>query len=120
LRAHSRRPGAARTCDARLGDAGGRHRADPPRIAWRDLMRVVHRLFSGIRALLRKDRDERELDDELRAFVEADIDARLRSGMTCSDATRAARAHIGSLEAVKDHTRDAGWESRLESVWHDL
>ena len=83
-------------------------------------MRIVHRLFSGVRALLRKDRDERELDDELRAFLEADIDARMQSGMTRSDATRAARAQIGSLEAVKDHTRDAGWESRVESVWRDV
>ena len=83
-------------------------------------MRIVYRLFSGLRALLRKDRDELELDDELRAFLEADIDARMQSGMTRNDATRAARAHIGSLEAVKDHTRDAGWESRLENVWRDV
>jgi len=83
-------------------------------------MRLLHRLFSGVRALLRKDRDERELDEELRSFLEADIGARMRAGMGREEATRAARAHIGSLEAVKDHTRDAGWESRVESVWQDL
>jgi putative ABC transport system permease protein len=83
-------------------------------------MRLLHRLVSGITALLRKDGDERDLDEELRAFLDADVDERMRSGMSREDAVRAARAHIGSLEAVKDHTRDAGWESRLESVWRDV
>jgi predicted permease len=83
-------------------------------------MRLLYRLISGVRALLRKDRDELELDEELRAFLEADIEHRLRSGMSGEHAVRAARAHIGSLEAVKERTRDAGWESRLESVWRDV
>ncbi|HZL93136.1 MAG TPA: hypothetical protein VFB99_05805, partial [Vicinamibacterales bacterium] len=36
------------------------------------------------------------------------------------DAIRAARVEIGSLEAVKDHTRDVGWEARLDSLWGDV
>ncbi len=44
-------------------------------------MRLLHRLFSGFAALLRKDRDERDLDEELRAFVEANVDERMRSGV---------------------------------------
>jgi predicted permease len=83
-------------------------------------MRVLHRIVRGCRALFRRDLDEIELDEELRAFLEADIERRVRSGMHPDDARRAARAHIGSLEAVKDYTRDAGWESRLESVWRDV
>ena len=83
-------------------------------------MPLLDRLVSGFTALLRKDGDERDLDEELRAFLDADVDERMRSGMSREDAVRAARAHIGSLEAVKDHTRDAGWESRLESVWRDV
>jgi putative ABC transport system permease protein len=83
-------------------------------------MRLLNRLVSTIAALLRKDRDERDLDEELRTFLEADVDERMRSGMSRDDAVRAARAQMGSLEAVKDHTRDAGWESRLESVWRDV
>jgi putative ABC transport system permease protein len=82
-------------------------------------MSLIQRLLSGSRALLRKDRDEDELDQELRAFVEADVDRHLRSGMSREDALRAARARIGSLEAVKDYTRDVGWESRVESLWQD-
>jgi predicted permease len=83
-------------------------------------MRLLHRLLTGFRALLRKEGDERELDEELRAFLEADVEQRMRSGVSREDAVRAARVQIGSLEAVKDHTRDAGWESRVESVWRDV
>jgi predicted permease len=83
-------------------------------------MRRLHRLLTGLRALLRQERDEQELDEELRAFLEADVEQRMRSGLTREAAVRAGRAHIGSLEAVKDRTRDAGWESRLESVWRDV
>src|SRR5262249_16203841 len=82
--------------------------------------RLLHRVLSGLRALLRKDHEERNLDDEIRQFLEADVSDRMRSGMSREDALRAARAHMGSLEAVKDRTRDAGCESHLESVWHDL
>ncbi|HEY7186030.1 MAG TPA: ABC transporter permease [Vicinamibacterales bacterium] len=83
-------------------------------------MRLLHRLCSGFAALLHKAHAERDLDEELRAFLEADVDARMRAGVSREDALRAARAHIGSLEAVKDRARDAGWESRLESVWRDV
>jgi predicted permease len=83
-------------------------------------MRLLHRLLSGVRALFRKRRDEDELDEELRAFLDADIEARLRAGLSHQAAVRAARVQIGSLEAVKDHTRDVGWESRLESLWQDV
>jgi putative ABC transport system permease protein len=83
-------------------------------------MPLLSRLLTGFRALLRKERDERDLDEELRAFLEADVEQRMQSGMSRRDALRAARAHIGSIEAVKDHTRDAGWESRLDSVGRDV
>ena len=44
----------------------------------------------------------------------------MRGGLTREDATRAARAAMGSLEAVKDHTRDVGWEAGASSVWQDV
>jgi predicted permease len=40
--------------------------------------------------------------------------------MKPEEAVRAARVELGSLEAVKDHTRDVGWEAGLESVWGDV
>ena len=44
----------------------------------------------------------------------------MRAGLSREDATRAARAEMGSIAAVKDHTRDVGWEAGLDSLWRDL
>jgi putative ABC transport system permease protein len=83
-------------------------------------VRLNRRFLSGLRALLRKDRDEDDLDEELRAFLHADVEAGLQAGLSRDEALRAARVRFGSIEAVKDHTRDAGWESRVEILWQDL
>jgi hypothetical protein len=40
--------------------------------------------------------------------------------MTRDDAARTARANMGSVAAIKDHTRDAGWESTIEGFWQDV
>ena len=78
------------------------------------------RLVGGLKALVRRPRVERELDEELRAYLESAIDDKVRGGLAREDATRAARAAMGSLEAIKDHTRDVGWETRLEGVCRDV
>ena len=83
------------------------------------MRRRLSRVIGGLIALVRRERVERELDEELRAYLEASIEEHMRRGIRREDAVRAARAAIGSLEAVKDHTRDAGWETTLESVWRD-
>jgi predicted permease len=82
-------------------------------------MARLRRLVAGLIALFRPHRAECELDEELRAYLEASIDAKARAGMAEDDATRAARAEVGSLAAVKDYTRDVGWETKVESVWRD-
>jgi predicted permease len=83
-------------------------------------MALLRRLIGGLKALFRSDRVEQELDEELRDYLEASIEARTRAGMPREKAIRAARVEIGSIEAAKDHTRDAGWETRVENVWRDL
>ena len=79
-----------------------------------------HRLVAGVLALLRRGRTDRELDEELRAYLDAAIDAKIRSGLSPDAAIRAARLEVGSLDAVKEQTRDAGWESRVENLWQDV
>jgi predicted permease len=83
-------------------------------------MLLLKRLIAGIAPLLRGRRAEQELDDELRAYLDASSAEKIRAGMSPEAARRAARAEMGSLEAIKDHTRDVGWETTLESVWRDL
>jgi predicted permease len=80
---------------------------------------IPRRILAGLFALVRRRRTERELDEEVRGYLDAAIDDRMRRGMTRDEAVRASRLAIGSLEAVKDQTRDAGWESIAEGCWRD-
>ena len=80
----------------------------------------MRRLLAGLRALVGRRRLDRDLDDELRGYVDSLVEQHIRDGMPPEEALRAARTTIGSLEAIKDAVRDVGWESRLESVWQDV
>jgi putative ABC transport system permease protein len=83
-------------------------------------MSLWRHLVAGVRDLVRKDRVESDLDEELRSYLAASIDAKVRDGMPREQATRAARVEMGSLEATKDDVRDAGWERHLETLWQDV
>jgi predicted permease len=83
-------------------------------------MRPLRRVLAGLRALVFRSRAEGELDDELRAFLEASIADKIRDGASPEAAARAARLELGSAAAIKDHVRDAGWETRLELLWRDV
>jgi predicted permease len=80
----------------------------------------LRRTLAGFNAFIRKSRVEQELEDELRACLEISIQEKTRAGMSGEHAARAARVELGSLEAVKDHTRDVGWEAKVESIWRDV
>ena len=80
----------------------------------------MRRLLAGLRALVGRRELDRDLDDELRGYLDSLIEQHLREGMPPEDAVKAARSTIGSLEAIKDAVRDVGWESRLESIWQDV
>jgi len=45
-------------------------------------MSRIQRLIGGFSALLRKDRVEQELDEELRTYLETSIDQKVRAGMS--------------------------------------
>jgi predicted permease len=83
-------------------------------------MASVRRFVGGLKGLFRSTRLERELDEELQSYLESSVDAKVRSGMTPAEARRAARAELGSIGAVKDQTRDVGWETAVEQVWRDV
>lgn len=74
----------------------------------------------GLRALLRKRQIERELDDELNAFVEASIAENERRGMGAEEARRSTLAALGSRNAVKHRVWTSRWESRFEAMFQDL
>jgi predicted permease len=83
-------------------------------------MRLLSNIARGIRSLFYRDRIEREMDDELRGFVEASTADKLRRGMPAEQAARAARVEMGSANAVKHQICSATWESRVEIFWRDV
>ena len=84
------------------------------------MTRLISRVAGGLTALVRKRRVDQDLDEELRGYLEASIEEKMRGGLDRQAAIRAARVEMGSLDAVKDHTRDVGWEAALENIWRDL
>jgi putative ABC transport system permease protein len=78
------------------------------------------RVRNGFRALFHKTRVERDLDAELREFLDTAVEQKMRGAMSREKAIRAARMELGSIEAVKDRVRDVGWESVLDTCRQDL
>lgn len=83
-------------------------------------MPLLRNIASGIRSLFQKKRAERELDEELRGFMEMAAEESVKQGRSQKDALRSVRLERGSLEAAKERVRSAGWESLLEASWQDL
>src|SRR5215469_2429725 len=75
---------------------------------------------SGLRALFSKERAEREMDEELRAYVEMAIEEKVQQGMSRKEAARAVRLERGSIDGAKEIVCAAGWESFVETCWRDL
>jgi len=83
-------------------------------------MGLIGNIRAGMRALLGRARVEREMDEELRGFLDASSEDKRRAGMTPEDAAYAARVEMGSTNAVKHRIRSAGWEMAIENLSQDL
>jgi putative ABC transport system permease protein len=78
------------------------------------------RLKSALRALLRRSRAERELDDELSYHIDQQTEQNIRLGMDPQEARRAALKSFGGVEQAKERSRDARGVRWLEELWQDL
>lgn len=83
-------------------------------------MAFFRNLSGGLRSLFLKKSVEHELDEELRDFVDANAEEKMRTGMTRERAYREARLEMGGVEAVKETVREATWESWIETLWTDV
>ena len=83
-------------------------------------MSLWSNLAGGLRALAAKRESERDMDEELRGYLEAAAEQKMRMGLSAEEALRAARVEMGSLESVKDEIRGAGWETAVEALWRDI
>ena len=83
-------------------------------------MPFLRNIAAGLRSLFRKKRAERELDEELRGFMDMAAEENMKQGRNPKDARRAVRLERGSLESAKESVRSAAWESLLETYWQDV
>jgi predicted permease len=83
-------------------------------------MSLLRNLVDGLRSLFRKEQVERELDEELRAYLEMEAMEKMKQGMSRKDALREVRLERGSVDAAKEVVRSGGWESFVETCWQDL
>ena len=70
--------------------------------------------------LFRRERIERELDAELQAYLELDVEENIRRGMAPREARRMALARLGGVETVKDQCREVQRFRVADDLWRDL
>src|SRR2546429_6972707 len=83
-------------------------------------MAALRSLSDGLRSLFRREQVNRELDEELKGFLEMAAEEKVKQGMNRKDALRAVRLESGNLEVTKETVRSAGWEFVLETCCQDL
>lgn len=83
-------------------------------------MSIHSRLTSVVRNVLLRTRVERDLDDELRAYVEMAADENRSAGMTDAAARRAAIVELGGVEQVRESVRDARSGALIDQVRQDV
>jgi putative ABC transport system permease protein len=83
-------------------------------------MFALRKFWGGLRALLKKERDDGELDEELHDFVEQRAAAKMQTGLSRPQALREARMEMGSMDSVKEKVRAVGWETAFSSFWQDI
>ncbi|MGV3709398.1 MAG: ADOP family duplicated permease [Gemmatimonas sp.] len=83
-------------------------------------MRLWLELKHGLARLLRRTRDERELQDEVQHYLEQSIAERVRNGASEEDARRAVRHANGNALYMREEVRSFGWEQRVETLTSDI
>ncbi len=73
-----------------------------------------------VRALVRRDAMERELDAELRFHIEREAEKYERAGVPRAEALRRARLAFGGVEHVKEESREARGTVLLETLLQDV
>src|SRR5260370_18319174 len=83
-------------------------------------MSLLRNIATGLRSLCRKEQVDRELNEELGAYLEMEAAEKMKQGMSRKDALRAVRLERGGLELAKEIVRSGSWESFAEACWQDM
>jgi putative ABC transport system permease protein len=80
---------------------------------WRQLTR-------GLRGITSSAAADRDVDDEVRHYLEQATAAHIARGLPPHLALRAARLELGSLTNIREEVRGSGWENVVETTLADL
>ncbi|MGB7284257.1 MAG: ABC transporter permease [Candidatus Acidiferrum sp.] len=83
-------------------------------------MSILRSIAGGLRSLLRKEQVNKELNEELKGFLEMAAEEKVQQGMSRKDALREVRLERGNLELAREIVRASGWESCVQTCWQDL
>jgi macrolide transport system ATP-binding/permease protein len=83
-------------------------------------MSLFRNFATGLRSLFRENQVDRELDEELGAYLEMEVAEKIRQGVSRKDALREVRLERGSLEVTRELVRSSGWEFFMETCWRDV
>ena len=83
-------------------------------------MIVFHRVASILTWILRRDRAEHQLDDDVRSFVELSAADKMRDGVPAAEARRLAALEAGGVEQLKEHVRAGRHGARLDDLGRDV
>ena len=83
-------------------------------------MPTLTRIKSLLRNFFAKQNNDRELDDELRSYIDQLAEDKIRAGMKPEDARRAARIELGGVEQVKENVREIRVGAWFDSFLQDL
>ena len=81
---------------------------------------MFRKFSSYVRALLHKDKVERDMDQELRFHLEMEIEANIKRGMSPPEARRDALLKFGGVEKFKEECRDVRGAPLVESLLQDV
>ncbi len=81
---------------------------------------MLNDLRFRLRALLRRNVVESELNQELRFHFEKEVEKHTRAGMTTEEARRRSRLMFGGHEQMKEDCREARGTSLLETLFQDI
>jgi len=83
-------------------------------------MTLLHRVASILRWMVRRDQSERDLNDELQAFVDMAAADNVREGVPPAEASRMAVLHLGGVEQAKERIRTGRHGAWLDALERDI
>ena len=99
---------------------GGDSPHSAQRLTMASMQRWIDVVRSRVRTIVRRDRADAELDRELRAHIEHQVDENIARGMSPAEARRVAVSTFGGVESVREESRDARGVAVVENLARDL